>query len=426
MIRKPELPDFNFPECFNTSYDYLYYLVIQGLNNKYQGNAEKVILQSELELEVIKKSGYVDYFLIIADIISWAKEQDIPVGLGRGSAPASLVVYALGITSIDPVKYGLIFERFFNLEDSIIPDIDIDISSHGRKHIVNYVIDKYGKNHVGQILFNGVAKDGRKYTCISPAGFVISKNNLETYGPVYNDPKTDIPVIKYDRHEIKKYELVNFDYLGLKTLDEIRSNEISIRKCGGQWADFSINDIPLDDLTTYNLFSEGNTDGVFQFESEFMRHVLRQVEPDCFEHLTIIYALCHPDLMATLFEYIERRHGRKPIEYPHSCFKDILEETYGLIVFQEQFIKIIQRISGCTLGESCVLWRCMKMDGNIKDLAKEKEHFIINAVICGINESDAAYIFDHLASISRYMFLKSHAVCYTLLAYQTAYLKTIS
>ena len=434
--RKSELPEFDIPGSFATSAEYLHHLVMQGLEKQYPNNTNTAIMQAEHELEIINRLGFTDYFLIVADAVNWAREHDIPVGPGRGTAPASLAVYALGITGIDPLKYGLIFERFANLEHPAIPDIDVDFSADGRERVINYLIEKYGKSRVGLIALYSKYR----YSYHS-AGVVISKKNLDEYGPVYYDPETGMPVTQHDldnftdyydpetgKHlrihctfNLEKHGLTRFDFLGLKTLDTIKQKEIEIRKQGTQFASFSIKDVPLNDKATFRLFSEGNTDGVFQFESEGMQDILQKIKPDCFEHLIAIRALYRPGFMEYIPEYIERRHGHKPIEYLLPCLEDILKETYGIIIYQEQFMQIVQRIAGYTPGQADILRRHLfKASETSKNADDEKKRFITSATTNGFNEKEA----DILASFfARYIFQKSHAAAWSLLAYQTAYLK---
>jgi len=413
--RKPELPDFELPNGFDSSDEYLRHLVMLGLEKKYPDKVNTVIKQAEHELEIIKQLGYTDYFLIIADIIAWARKQGIPVGSGRGSAPSSLIAYALDITSIDPFKYDLVFERFVNLEYPAIPDIDTDFSAIFRDEVVNYVVEKYGKNRVGQI---SVYSNDAKESCIHATGIVISKKNLDEYGDVYLNQKNDILVTKYSTDELEKHGLVKIDFLGLKTLDTIYDNERTICERENEYADFSINDIPLNDKATFNLFCEGRTIGIFQFESGGIREFLQKLKPDCLEHLIALSALYRPGPMALIPEYIERKAECKPVEYPHPCLEDILKETYGLIIYQEQVIQIIHRIAGYSLGEADVLRRHLQ-----KNNIDEKSRFIISAANQGFKEEEANNIFDILVPHSSYAFNKSHAVSYALLAYQTAYLK---
>jgi DNA polymerase-3 subunit alpha len=407
LIKKPEVPDFDIPKDFTTSDEYLHHLVILGLENHYSDKVNTVKAQAEHELGIIKQLGFTDYFLIVADIINWARKHDIPISPGRGQAPSSLVIYALGITSIDPIKYGLVFERFANLEYPTIPDIDVDFSIDGREKVINYVIEKYGIDHVGRIAINGNGEDNTKHSGLHAAGLIISRENLNSYVPVNNDSETGLSVVKCDMDELTIHGLIRFDFLGLETLDDIKRND----------------DIPLNDKATFNMLSEGNTDGVFEFESEPLREILKQCKPDCFEHLIALYALYHPGQMEYIPEFIERRHGHKPIEYPHPCLEDILKETYGLIIYQEQFMRIIQRIAGYTFGKTDLLRRHLLKASKTSQNPDDKKHFITSAIAQGFNEQEAEHIFKSLASVAGFVYSKSNAVGISLLAYQTAYLK---
>jgi len=420
--KRPEIPCFDIPDRFITSDEYLHYLVMQGLERKYPNNVSKVTKQAEYELVIIKKLEYTDYFLIISDIVAWAQEHDIIMSSGRGSSPASLVAYALGITNIDPIKFGLIFECFANLEYPAIPDIDIDFSFDGREKVINYVSQKYGKNRVGLVSIYSVLKDGRKFFGTHAAGLVISKNNLDNYGEVYNDPETNMLITKLDSDALKNHRLIRFDFLGLKILDEIKNAIESIGKRGGQFTDFSINNIQLDDKETIKLFNEGKTYGVYQFDGNRIWNILQQIKPDCFEHLIAINVLFRTGNNDLILEYAERRHGRKHIDYLHPCLEDILKGTYGLIVYDEQIMRIVQRIAGYSLGEADVFKRNLMKARKVKqDIKEEKKRFIIKAIEQGFEKQNAEQIFDHLASAL--VFSKSHAVSYTLLSYQTAYIK---
>jgi DNA polymerase-3 subunit alpha len=474
-VRRPEIPDFDIPKGFATSDEYLRHLVTQGLKNQYPGKVNTVMPRAEHELDIITRLGYSDYFLIIADIVNWAREHNSLIGPGRGSAPSSIIAYTLGITSVDPLKYGLVFERFANLEHPALPDIDIDLSvdaydfagpdgiRNDKDAVVNYIIEKYGKDRVARMATHSIGKDGKKsVTGFHEAGLVISRNNLADYGKVYRDKKKYTLVKQYVLFEPEPCGLVRFDFLGLKTLDYLKSSEKAIRergtrystfsfeKCGlvksdffnlqfiddlnrcetgirereAQLAGFSLMDIPLDDKVTFNLFSEGNTDNVFQFEDIEMKGILRKLSPGCFEHLIALSALRHPGFKEYLPEFIERRHGRKPVEYPLPCLEDILKETYGLIVYQEQLMQIAQRIAGYSLGQADVLRRhLLKASKTAQTTDAEKKQFITGAAAQGFTEQDAERIFEYLASAAGFVFSKSHAVGYSLLAYQAAYIK---
>jgi DNA polymerase-3 subunit alpha len=431
---KAEPPRFDLPKGF-TAPEYIRCLVLRGLEKRYPENINTVITQAEHELEIITRLGFTDYFLIINDIITWAREHDIPVGPGRGATPSSLTAYALGITGIDPLKYGLVFERFINPARPAMPGISLDFSVEGRDRVVAYVIEKYGINRVGRIAVYGRGKNGEPVPAgLHSAGLVISGNDLEKGAPLYHDPKTGVPVIPYRIFELEAHGLVKFDFMTLKTLDDIKHNETLIRKQGTQFAGFSVNDIPLDDKAVFKLFSDSNTGGFFQFEREEAREFLRQIEPDCFEHLIAANALCRPccpGLGALIQEFIERRYRRKPEVYLLPCLEDILKETYGLIVYEEQFMGIIQRIAGYTPGQADILWRFLLKAGKssqktniwLSEMNGERERFVAGAAAQGFKEQDADRIFENLASVAGIVFLKSHAAAFSLLTYQTAYLK---
>jgi DNA polymerase-3 subunit alpha len=425
----PQAPEFPLPGNFSSSFDYLCNLTMQGIARQYPGNnaAKK---RAGYELEIINKLGVSDYFLISADCTNWAKEQAIPVGPGRGSAPASITAYAIGITGIDPLKYNLPFERFINPEQPSVPGFDIDFSRAGREMVVKYVITKYGKNRVGRIT-NFSAREKGHVIGLHTAGLVISKTDLADCAPLYhenetgklyNDPETGIAAVQCSIKNLEKYGLEKFDLFGLKTLDEINAAEELIRKRGGIYSDFSVSKIPLDDRKAFDMLSGGDTQGIFQFENNAIQEPLRQFKPDCFTGLVLLYACNRPGLLEHLPQIIERKHKRRPVEYPLPCLEDILAETYGVIVYQEQMMFIIQRITGYSLAQADILRRIM-MKKTEPHIETERERFIEAAVKQGFTNREAEQIFILLVSTARYAFNKSHAIAYTLISYQTAYLK---
>jgi len=488
------LPDFNIPQNFTDANDYLRHIATIGLEKRYPeekktgGKKWNVIFERmKYELEIIFKSGFTNYFLIVADYVNWARENGIPLSLGRGSSGGSIVAYCLRITGIDPIKYNLLFERFLNPELNNPPDFDIDFGSESRDEVIKYITKKYGDECVGQIISFGcltarsviqetarvmnipisetemiaklipygqninldkaisseprlreleqdpvfseifsIAKkleSLKRYSSYHASGLVIGKYALSNFLPIYSNKNNGSMTSQYTMHHLESCGLLRYDILGLKILDEIKQTEKLVRNRGGEYANFSIENVPLNDKNTYKLFCEGNTNGVFQFESESMQKILKQLQPDCLEHLFAINALFRPGTMVNIPEYIERRHGRKLIDYPHPSLEDILKETYGLIVYQEQIICIIQRITGYSLGKSDILRRYMvKNKGTKSDKSEEKEHFILYANTKGYNELDANSIYELLIPYSGNSFNKSHAVGYSLLAYQTAYL----
>lgn len=439
------------------------------------------------ELEVISKMGFCGYFLIVQDFINWAKTQDIPVGPGRGSGAGSLVAYALNIVDLDPIYHNLIFERFLNPERVSLPDFDVDFCPERREEVIKYVTQKYGERNVAQIttfgkmLAKGVVRDvGRvlgvnyskvdklaklipnrlditleealieepkikeeltkepiyndilqiafkleglnRHTSIHAAGIIISDKSLEEYVPLYKSEDNKL-VIQFEMKNAEKIGLVKFDFLGLKTLTVIK-NTVNIIK---QLKDptFSIYEIPLEDSKVYEFISQGLTLGLFQIESFGMRQLLNKLQPTCFADLVAILALFRPGPLQSgmVDDFVERKHGRKPIEYPLPQLEPILQETYAIIVYQEQVQKIAAALANYTLGEADLLRRAMgkKLP---EEMAKQKNRFIEGCKVNNIDPKKAEEIFDLMAKFAEYGFNKSHSTAYGLISYQTAYLKT--
>jgi DNA polymerase-3 subunit alpha len=480
----PMLPDFAIPKGFENSGDYLRQLTFDGLEKRYPERVEEVKERAEYELAVIIKMGFTGYFLIVQDFINWAKDHDIPVGPGRGSGAGSIVAYALRITDIDPLKYNLLFERFLNPERVSMPDFDVDFCNERREDVIQYVTEKYGADRVAQIITFGTLKakavikdvaralgiplaesneivelipkdpkmtlkkafedepklkdmetrypklfeiarklEGKnRNSSLHAAGVVIGKTALTDYVPLYWDPKTGGVASQYTMDLIEDLGLVKMDFLGLKTLDIIKNTVQLIRKRGAEYADFNIEEIDEEDADTFKMLSEGKSSGVFQFESDGMRDILKQAQPGSITDLIALNALYRPGPMDFIPQYIESKSGRKPIEYPDECLKDILEETYGVIVYQEQVMQVAQKIAGYTLGQADILRRAMGKT-KMEVMVKEKAKFIESAVAKGFKEKDADRIFEILIPFAGYGFNKSHAAAYSVVAYQTAFLK---
>ena len=369
---------------------------------------------------------FSNYFLIVADYVNWAKNHDIPVGTGRGSSVGSVVSYALGITDVDPIKYNLLFERFINPEQVSMPDIDIDFGAEGREDVVKYIVAKYGRDHVGQIAITVTARNSSSMEVVSSqvgihaCGLVISKSALCDIVPLYNEHNSDIIAIRCELKDLESYGLVKFDILGLKTLDVIRHTEKLIRNKGGEYATFNITNIPEDDQATFKLFAEGNTENVFQFESEGIKNILRQAKPGKLEDLIALNSMYRPGSIYNLPRFYDCKNGKIPIVYPDPCLEDILIESYGVIVYQEQIIRIIQRIGGYSLCNADILRREM---GKSTNMESERVKFIESAAKQKFSSDKAADIFDMLIPYAGYAFNKSHAAAYAKIAYQTAYLK---
>ncbi|ADN01758.1 DNA polymerase III subunit alpha [Spirochaeta thermophila] len=478
----PLLPEYHIPEGFDSPEAYLRHLTYEGLKKRYHQITREIRERADLELSIIIQMGFTGYFLIVWDFVHFAKEQGIPVGPGRGSGAGSIVAYALGITNIDPLKYGLLFERFLNPERISMPDFDIDFCYARREEVIDYVTRKYGKDRVAQIITFGtlkpkavikdvarvlgipfaeaneltklmgdassveeaiqreprlarLAEEDETYTRLfqigsvlqglsrhastHAAGIVIGREALTNYVPLYRDPKTGDISTQYSMEHLEDCGLVKMDFLGLKTLTLITHTEELVRT---HTPDFDTERIPEDDAQTFQLLAEGKSTCVFQFESEGMQNILRRAKPESIEELIALNALYRPGPMQFIDQFIEAKQGRRKITYPHPDLEPILKETYGVIVYQEQVMQIAQKIAGYTLGGADILRRAM---GKKKPevMAKEKEKFITGAVAQGYSRQFAEELFDLLIPFAGYGFNKSHAAAYSVLAYKTAYLK---
>ena len=453
-------------------------------------SVDKTEYQARLdeELGIIEGMGFPGYFLIVMDFIQWAKRQSIPVGPGRGSGAGSLVAYALEITDIDPIPYGLLFERFLNPERVSMPDFDIDFCMNRRGEVIDYVTDKYGSNNVGQIATfgglkaRGVIKDvGRvlgfsfgdrdrlsklipevlgitldealeqeprlrqlyndddrirdliniarsleglfKSTGIHAAGVVIGDDPLWKYCPVFRGAADEI-VTQFAKDEVEEAGLVKFDFLGLKTLTVIDDAVKLVNRNRGPDEQLDLNTMGLEDAAVYKLIGRGDTEGVFQLESSGFQELLKKLKPDKFEDIVAAVALYRPGPLNSgmLDDFIARKHGRQRIAYPHPNLKDILRDTYGVIVYQEQVMQIAQVLAGFTLGAADLLRRAMgKKKAEV--MAAQREEFAKGAQIIDIDRGKADEIFDLMEKFAQYGFNKSHSAAYALLTYQTAYLK---
>ncbi|AKR55532.1 DNA polymerase III alpha subunit [Devosia sp. H5989] len=449
--------------------------------------AEQYHERLEFELGIIQKMKFPGYFLIVADFIQWAKGQGIPVGPGRGSGAGSLVAWATTITDLDPLRYNLLFERFLNPERVSMPDFDIDFCQDRREEVIRYVQQKYGAEQVAQIITFGtlqaraVLRDvGRvlqmpygqvdricklvpanpadpwtleralaevpqlramrdedetvsqlleigqaleglfRHASTHAAGIVIGDRPLQELVPLYRDPRSDMPVTEYNLKWVEPAGLVKFDFLGLKTLTTI---SYAVKMINGENGTFDIDKIPLDDEATYKLYAGGDTAGIFQFESPGMRRALIDLKPDRIEDLIAMNALYRPGPMDNIPSFCDRKHGREQVEYPHEALSSVLDETYGIIVYQEQVMQIAQVLSGYSLGEADMLRRAMGK--KIKaEMDAQRVRFRDGAIKNGVSEALSDTIFDLLAKFANYGFNKSHAAAYAWVSYQTAYLKT--
>lgn len=483
---EPKLPAFKIPSNYESDQAYIRELCYSGLAKRYELITEEIKDRADYELSVIGRMGFTGYFLIVADFVTWAKERDIPVGPGRGSGAGSLVAYALSITDIDPIRYNLLFERFLNPERVSMPDFDIDFCFERRGEIYEYAVKKYGKERVGQIITFGTLKaravlkdvaraldipiseanyltklipgdlditlqkaldqvkelrelsedpkyselfsialrleNKNRHTSLHAAGVVIGQSELSDYVPLYRDPKSGGVATQFSKDFIEECGLVKMDFLGLKTLTLLKNAQNLVRQRGGELAHFDIEKIPKNDSKTYTMLGEGKSSGVFQFESPGMQNTLKKARPERIEDLLALNALYRPGPMAYIDQFISSKFNPSSIKYPDPKLKSILEETYGVIVYQEQVMQVAQIIAGYSLGQADILRRAMgKKKADV--IAQEREHFITGAVANGFNADHAGKIYDILVPFAGYGFNKSHAAVYAILAYRTAYLK---
>lgn len=474
--------------------DYFKKLCFDGLKKRYNEPTEDAYKRLDFEINIITQMGYVDYYLIVWDFINYAKTHDIPVGPGRGSGAGSLCAYVIGITGIDPLKYNLLFERFLNPERVSMPDFDIDFCIEGRQNVIDYVTNKYGSNHVAQIvtfgtlaaraavrdvaralampytqadnvakliprelnitiekalekseellkLYNSnssvkqlldVAKkvEGMpRNTSTHAAGIVITKDAVCDYVPLQsNDGQI---VTQYTMTVLERLGLLKIDFLGLRNLTVINNCQKLINKYDN---DFTINNILYDDKKVYEMLSKGKTEGVFQFESSGMTATIMKLQPERLEDLIAVISLYRPGPMDSIPMYIKNRHNPSLVTYKTPLLKDILDVTYGCIVYQEQVMQIFRTLAGYSYGRADIVRRAMSKKKH-KVLEAERKAFIygennpdgtvhcIGCVANGISEKIANEIFDEMTSFASYAFNKSHAAAYATVAYQTAYLK---
>lgn len=480
------LPVYKLPEGFISENDYLKHLVYQGAKNRYSEVSSDLQNRLDYELKVIADMGFPGYFLIVQDFIAAARKLDVKVGPGRGSAAGSAVAFCTGITNIDPVKYNLLFERFLNPERISMPDIDIDFDDVGRQKVIDYVIDKYGKNQVAQIVtfgsmaakssirdvarvlqlplpeadklaklvpdgpgvtlerafkevkeladykkspnplisktlkFAEILEGSVRHTGIHAAGVIIAPSDLTDHIPMCTAKDADLYVTQFDGKYIEDAGMLKMDFLGLKTLSII-NDAIEIIKNNHQ-VEIDIDQIPLDDQKTYELFQRGETIGIFQFESEGMRMYLKDLKPTDIEDLIAMNALYRPGPMDYIPEFIDRKHGRKKVEYLHEWMEEMLKPTYGIMVYQEQIMQAAQIMAGYTLGAADLLRRAMGKK-KVEEMQKQKEIFVKGAEGKGVDKKKAEEIFSVMEKFAQYGFNRSHSAAYSVLAYQTAYLK---
>ena len=489
-----KLPHFDAPGGDSTAY--FRRLCREGLHRRYGETPDAAVVRRlEYEMETIERMGYVDYYLIVNDFVQYARGHDIPVGPGRGSGAGSLCAYCIGITGIDPMRYQLLFERFLNPERVSMPDFDIDFCNEKRQQVIDYVIRKYGADHVAQIVTFGtlaaraairdvaralglpyavgdtVAKrvpwelnmtldkalaqsrplkelydsdeqvkrlvdmakkvEGMpRHASTHAAGVVITAQPVSEYVPLCLNG--DLVATQYTMTTLEELGLLKMDFLGLRNLTIIDDAVRMIR--GTAEPSFDIGRIPLDEPAVYKMLSQGNSDGVFQFESAGMKRVLTQLKPDHFEDLIAVISLFRPGPMDSIPRYIENRHHPERVTYRHPLLKPILEVTYGCIVYQEQVMQIFRDLGGYSLGRADLVRRAMSKKKH-DVMQKEREIFLhgltaedgtVQVEGCirrGVPQAVGEAIFEEMASFASYAFNKSHAAAYAMVAYQTAYLK---
>ncbi len=465
---------------------FLWKLTLEGIKRHYGGNSSEASQRAEYEFSVIKQMGYVDYFLIVWDFVHYAKTHDIPVGCGRGSGAGSIVAYCIGITDIDPLRYGLIFERFLNPERVSMPDFDIDFCTLKRQRVIDYVISRYGSDHVAQIitfgtlgakqalrdcarvmglpyktgdiaakaaprginleqaiksvpelrkLYNG---DQQMHDLIDAArrienmprnagthaaGVVITKDPVDSYVPLYaRDGQIST---EFTMTNLERLGLLKMDFLGVSNLTII---DMCVKDIQRTEPDFDINSIPLDDPAVYEMFTQGKTQGVFQFESGGMTATVMRLKPSGIDDLISVISLYRPGPMDSIPAFIRNRHDPSLVTYKHPLLKGILEVTYGCIVYQEQVMQIFRELAGYSYGRADIVRRAMAKKKH-SVLENERKAFIYGdgevcgAVARGVDEKTANSIFDEMISFASYAFNKSHAAAYATISYQTAYLK---
>ena len=488
------LPNYEVPEGYETHYDFLEDLCKKGMVKRYGSSIpEEYQKRAEYELGVIKKMGYVDYYLIVWDYIHYAKTHNIPVGPGRGSGAGSILAYAIEITDIDPMKYNLLFERFLNPERVSMPDFDVDFSDEQRQEVIDYVCSKYGHDHVSQIITfgtlaakNAIRNVGRaldiplaetdkiakmipnelhitikkaleqnielknlyenderihkfldvsmalegmpKNTSTHACGVVITKDPVDSYVPLY--VRDGQNATQYIMTTLEELGLLKMDFLGLRTLTVIKDTKEMVKKDHGIDVEF---DKDMNNPKVYKLWQDGKTCGVFQFESQGMKNFMQDLKPDCLEDLIAGVSLYRPGPMDQIPRYVRGKQTGQN-EYTHPSLEPILNVTYGCMVYQEQVMQIVRDLAGYSLGRADLVRRAMGKK-KLDVMAKEREVFIHgqvdeegNVIVpgCvrnGIDEVSANKIFDEMAEFAKYAFNKSHAACYAVVSYQTAFLK---
>ncbi len=482
----PIMPDFDLPEGYKDDNEYLRFLTYKGAKERWGELAKEQIERIDFELDTIAKMGFPGYFLIVQDFLKAAREMGVSVGPGRGSAAGSAVAFCLRITDIDPIKYGLLFERFLNLDRISMPDIDIDFDEDGREDVLHYVVNKYGHDKVAHIITFGtmaakmairdvarvqklplpeadrlakmvperpgitlsaaysevpelakernssnklvsqtlkyaeVLEGSVRQTGIHACGIIIGKDSLDNYIPLCTAKDTDLYSTQYEGSQVESVGLLKMDFLGLKTLSIIKDCLENIKRSKG--IDIDLDALPLDDKKTYELFSNGETTGIFQFESAGMKRYLKELKPNRFEDLIAMNALYRPGPMEYIPQFIRRKHGQEKIEYLLPVMEKYLDDSYGITVYQEQVMLLSQELAGFTKGEADNLRKAMgKKKKSIMDEMKIK--FQEGCRKNGYEEEKVNKIWSDWEAFAQYAFNKSHSTCYALVAFQTGYLK---
>jgi len=482
----PVMPYFPMPDTFDDEDLYLKHLTYEGAGRRYGTVTEEVRERIDFELETIRRMGFPGYFLIVQDFIAAAREMGVSVGPGRGSAAGSAVAYCLGITDIDPIKYDLLFERFLNPDRISMPDIDIDFDEDGRDEVLKWVVDKYGHERVAHIITFGsmaakmairdVARIQKlplpeadrlakmvperpgmtfakayeevpelrnernssnpmvvntlrvaerlegsiRQTGLHACGVIIGRNDLNEHLPVCVSKDSDLLVTQFDGHHVEDVGMLKMDFLGLKTLSIIKDAITNVKDSKG--IDIDIDHIPMDDHPTFELYSRGETTGLFQFESIGMKKYLRELKPNRFEDLIAMNALYRPGPMEYIPSFIKRKHGKEPIEYDLPEMEEYLRDTYGITVYQEQVMLLSRKLAGFSRGEADSLRKAMGK--KIKKMMDElKLKFKEGCSKNGISGKKIEKIWSDWEAFAQYAFNKSHSTCYAYVSYQTAFLK---
>lgn len=483
-LGKTKLPTFPFPREFSSSFEYLKTQIAERLSGRYPEAGEAVRNRVAMELAVIEKTGFADYFLIVADFVNWAKTHGIVVGPGRGSAAGSIIAYILNITNVEPLRYNLLFERFLNPDRIQVPDIDIDFTDTRRDEVVAYVREKYGADRVAQIItfgtmmaraairdtaramglpysagdrlaklipFNTTIENAletvpelktayadeeetkrlldaakklegtARHASVHACGVVISSVALTEFLPLQRAPQGESTVItQFEMHSVEDLGLLKMDFLGLKNLTIIERTLRLIKELRG--TEVKIDDIPLDDKATFEVLRRGETTGIFQLEGSGMTRYLKDLKPTELEDVIAMIALYRPGPMELIPHFIRRKHGKEQITYLHPRLEPILKNTYGVGVYQEQMMQIARDLAGFTLAEADTLRKAIGK--KIKSLLDEQKEKLVNGMITnGIDPKTAHAIWELFPPFARYGFNRSHAACYATVSYQTAYFK---